>query len=147
MIGVGIRECLPELIKRVEGGTGWDSRLDGDIMRAFGFTWRGMDYWHADNTRIWKGETCFTAKIDAGVSLIEQKLPGWFWRVGYGSHAGPWAHLNRVHPDSCLPEDEATSYAKTPPRALLAACLRAIQAQAGTLADAHSKNPPEAEHG
>lgn len=128
---------LSALIARVEEGTGPDRELEARVWCALGgfkfVTWDGAGCVYRDVNGINHVDRLhvrpWTSSLDAVLSLIELKLPGWFWRVGHGSHAGPWAHLNRVHPDSCLPEDEATSYAKSPARALLAATLRALQSK------------------
>lgn len=141
----GIREIPHDLVERVESGEGWDSALDKDILRAFGFTWRGMDYWSADNKRIWKGETCFTAKIDAVVSLIEQKLPGAFADVDVASlPKGQELYGARIFSADENPWSNVAGEAKSPARALLAACLRALQAKLPEHADANIKSPIQA---
>lgn len=119
---------LDALISRVEEGAGEDAELDSaifDAMSGPGFGSAREAVLDRRKRPDWLPH--YTSSLDAVLSLMGAKLPGWFWRVGHGSHAGPWAHLNRVHPDSCLPGDEHTSYAKEPARALLAATLRAIE--------------------
>jgi len=137
---VGIREdraVLLALAERVEIGSGADDELDGRIFDALSSGDLGSAHEAVlDRRKRPNWLPHYTSSIDAVVTLMKRALPGWYWRVGHGSHAGPWAHLNRVHPDSCLPHDEATSYAKSPPRALIAAVLRAL---AGKLADANPK--------
>lgn len=114
---------IDELIERVEKGEGEDNALVRDICRKF----RGRDDYPSIAVPVENAinQDCVTAAVKVMTSV----LPGWFWRVGHGSHAGPWAHLNRVHPGSCLPGDQHTSYAKSPSRALLAAALRAHKEQ------------------
>lgn len=121
---------LSALIARVEEGSGWDSALDKDILRAFGFTWRGMAYWSADNKHTWEGETCFTAKVDAVLSLIEQKLPSSGWLVTrQGKEDGFFVHAAVTADDQHANVNSATAVGISPARALLAATLRAIQSK------------------
>lgn len=78
-----------------------------------------------------------TFSVDAAIKVMHEHLPGWYWRTGYGSSGqwvqgklrGGWCHLNRVHPNTSHPEDEATGYASTAPLAILVALLKALQAQ------------------
>lgn len=113
-----------ELAERCERGIGWDSALDKAIMRALGYSWRGMDYWHDDGKTIWKGQTCFTASLDATVALLERVLPGWGWKTGapLPSPGKPWATVFTV-------EQRTHGNATSPARALLAAILRALAAK------------------
>lgn len=114
---------LSALVKRLEGGVGEDDTLVRDLCRQIrgrkGYPSIAVSVENAIN------QDCVTAAM----KVLGSMLPGWFWRVGHGSHAGPWAHLNRIHPDSCLPGDEHTSYAQTPARALLAVTIRALGEQ------------------
>ena len=113
---------LIELAERCERGSGWDSALDKAIMRALGYSWRGMDYWHDDGKTIWKGQTCFTASLDATVALLDRVLPLAEWEVtttGFKPGA-------TVIPNG---SKHAGAYATSPARALLAAILRALAAK------------------
>lgn len=111
-----------ELAERCERGSGWNSALDKAIMRALGYSWRGMDYWHDDGETIWKGRTCFTASLDASVALLERVLPGWWWALNQEGESVFAVHVWRLMVDA---RGEATS----PARALLAAILRALAAK------------------
>lgn len=161
MICDGIRECLPELIERVESGAGWEGRENDQLCREIALV-MGYSYQRPppDSDRpfpsAWfdpEGRHCgfgpphWLRSLDAVVSLIEQKLPE---ANCHGYDLMPKEVVGYVS-RNCIPAGERAwmheGCGKTPARALLAACLRALQAHAGTLADAHSKNPPEAEHG
>lgn len=72
---------MRELIERLENADEGSLELDKAILMSFGFTWRGMNYWHHDNSTMWRGPTFFTRSLDAAVALVEQVLPGWTWRV------------------------------------------------------------------
>lgn len=153
----------PELISRVESGDGRDRALDRDVWVAVGWAYekRGKDrreWLYAPAGIRWDGyrqdhpdpvgwsiaRMDVTDSLDAVVSLIEQNLPN---ANCHGYDLMPKEVVGYVS-RNCIPAGERAwmheGYAKTPARALLAAFLRAIQAQARTLADAHSKNPPEA---
>lgn len=146
---VGIREIPHDLVERVESGTGPDYELERDVGLAIG-TWEWVTAGGATMLRC-DGEVfpdhegalypSLLQSLDTVVSLIEQKLPGCKWLVvGYGGEKPDEAAIKfdeRFH--------RIDASAHSPTRALLAACLRAIQAQAETLADAHQN--PEAEHG
>jgi len=137
---VGIREIPHDLVERVESGTGVDRVVDGVI---YDFLSTGLSVSaehivvHTSPDPKWLPR--YTASLDTVVSLIEQKLPGWRCRltVNEGGSEGTVAYAGLKRADGV---------SASPARALLAAFLRALQ-EARTLADAHSKNPPEAEHG
>jgi len=137
---VGIREIPHDLVERVESGTGVDRVVDGVI---YDFLSTGLSVSaehivvHTSPDPKWLPR--YTASLDTVVSLIEQKLPGWRCRltVHEGGSEGTVAYAGLKRADGV---------SASPARALLAAFLRALQ-EARTLADAHSKNPPEAEHG
>lgn len=159
MIG-GIREFPHDLVERVESGVGGDRELDYAAGLASGH-WtvshtlddgtRIVEYMHPVYKTVWSGSigACIphlTASLDAVVSLIEQKLQGWghCYATGWDAEGNCGGF---VSPERTVDLTKAImGQSKSPARALLAATLRAIQAQARTLADAHSKNPQEAEH-
>lgn len=135
----------PELIERVESGEGADRELDGDILDALhdpsaDKTWPFVEgsYAASITPRI-------TSSLDAVVSLLDQKLPGWSWSLGQMRGRPERYRYRGFLSDHNTSDGIAVRYIEaecpTPARALLAACLRAIQAQARTLADAHSKSP------
>ncbi len=145
----------PELIERVESGEEPDRELDGDIAVA---VYGGEVVWLTANytmeqyparrhpSRMHVGGFAnshvphFTGSVDAVLSLMEQKLPGWCWEAKHaiGCHAIVWQVCKDYDDEGCK---TIGFHMSSSPRALLAACLRAIQAQARTLADAHSKDP------
>lgn len=170
MICDGIREIPHDLVERVESGTGGDreldclldAALDGRSISESGNMILARNSRPPHDTYIlgWidPGKTSrnfsegparppvprYTTSLDAVVSLFEQRLPGWCWQTkrGFVCEAIVW-QVCRDYDDEGCPTIGAHSV--SPARALLAACLRATQSQAGTLADAHSKNPPEAD--
>lgn len=128
---------LTALIERVESGAGSDRQIEIDIMVALGWSYerRGRDAkkWmyppagEAGRSRLnpydaiaWKFR--LTSSLDAVLSLIEAKLPGWSWENGSVGGKRGWAAM--------CDERQANhvgSNAPTPARALLSAALRAIQ--------------------
>lgn len=138
---------LSALIERVESGVGSDRELDCLIWAALdGRTVR----YHNNNllarSKAAPHDECvlgwidpgrvsrnfsdapkmppvepFTGSIDAALSLIEAKLPGWRWSSGcFGVEfkGNCWSIADEI---------EFTAFGKSPARALLAAALRAIQ--------------------
>lgn len=134
---------LNDLIQRVEQGEGADRGLDGLVWKSLvekpGDVWREFeDTWclqWPDDTVAYDMPPQLTTSLDAVVSLIEQKIPGWHWsvsqQVGGFFRGNLWNHGHKV---------EVYKLATTAPRAILAAALKAID-QARTLADANSTNP------
>lgn len=110
---------LADIIKRVEGATGPDTKLDVAILRSLA---DGVD---ASITYL-----PITASVDVVIYLIGEKMPGWGWRVEHaqdrvravGTMMGPtkndkeWSH----HEHGAAP---------TPAIALLLAFLRAWEAK------------------
>lgn len=137
----GIREIPHDLVERVESGTGVDRVVDGVI---YDFLSTGLSVSaehivvHTSPDPKWLPR--YTASLDTVVSLIEENLPGWEWLKHEPGRM--WVAMKPIGYRL-----EFSGSGSSDARALLAACLRAIQAQAEKLADAHSKNPPEAEHG
>ena len=141
---------LSALIARVEEGTAGpdreldcvvaaetDIQIDGvsaswkALVAQFGIEWAvsvANDY-HS----IWRTELPrYTTSLDAVLSLIEQKLPGWHWSV-YDTNGRDKA-CGQVEP----PEFSYAPYtgeANPPARALLAAFLRALSALEDSKAD------------
>jgi len=124
---------IEELISRLEKAKGPDRELDGEIHIACGLAGDSAHTW-GPYLRRKMVRPAYTSSIDAALRLKDKILPGWFWRVGHGSVQPGWAHLNRVHPDHCDPEDVSTGWAASPALALCVAILRAAYNQ--TLTDA-----------
>ncbi len=143
----------PELIERVESGEGADKDLHRVVLEAFGVCAHrrthkeecdndGYDLVCSDcgSSDLWLGMNP-TGSLDAVVSLIERKLPE---ANCHGYDLMPKEVVGYVS-RNCIPAGERAwmheGYAKTPARALLAACLRALQTKLKEHADANSKNP------
>lgn len=125
-----------DMIKRVEGLTGPDDPLDFAIRQAF------------DPNSIYPCPQ-YTASVDAVISLIGEKMPGWEWLVRanpsgrrYDPVPGDPDHffeerdaglfMGNVHVRTALfeqPEETFPGYAPTPALALLLAFLRAWSAK------------------
>lgn len=109
---------LLALAERCEAAAESSFYLDKEILAAFGFTWRGMDYWSRDNT-MWKKKVHFTSSIDAAIDLVPADHA---WTVStHGT--GPFKYWASV----CVPDEDAgssTATAATPALALCAAALR-----------------------
>jgi hypothetical protein len=110
---------LLALAERCESAVAPSFDLDKAILRALGFTWRGMNYWSDDRT-MWKERSDFTTSIDGALVLIPE---GWHfsgldqqspavrvWTEGNVAYYSPG--LNGLH-------------AATPALAICAAALRA----------------------
>lgn len=69
---------LRALLERVEEATGSDRELDRDLGKALG--------WENDHGVIicagYIGTGSFTSSVDASVRLIQEVLPGWWWKTG-----------------------------------------------------------------
>lgn len=92
--------------------------LDKAILRALGFTWRGMAYWSADDKTMWQGPTQFTSSLDAAVTLVPADD---IWDVT--STGSAW----------CMPQDlgeQSIGRGQTP---ALALCVAALRARSATL--------------
>lgn len=130
----------PELIERVESGIGSDPRLDVLVENALGIARFRQEHPGADFDPIRVDVRRVTGSLDAVVSLIEQKLPGWghCYATGWDAEGNCGGF---VSPERTVDLTKAImGVAKTPARALLAACLRAILAGRTNLADA-TPNP------
>lgn len=134
---------LAKLIERVEAAHGPDAELD-EALTAFVVGAERVDDATFDHKHGYTRDGSWvsigpiqpiTASHDAALALKEALLPGWYWRAGWGSvgewvngrRMQGWCHLNRVHPDHCNREDEATGRAATPPLAIVLATLKALQ--------------------
>lgn len=132
---------LSELRKRVEGASGPDREMDLDLALALGLAPTG-EMWKRRKGRYNQGGhpelredrspapgpwPTFTAKpysssLDAALSLVERKLPGWVWSVD--SAVG-------LQPAACWMEEAGghqsfAATASTPALAVLAALLTAL---------------------
>ena len=76
----------------------------------------------------------YTTSLDAVVSLIQQKLPGWKWSVM------SFADQFKGNAWSDDLEVELYAFAQSPARTLLAAALKALENRSAPLADATPKN-------
>ena len=125
---------LSALIERVESGAGADRSIDGEVFIALSAECQAagrvdhlcgvVGWWPKDGPyESARNVPAYTSSLDAVLSLIEAKLPGWRWL--------------RKHPATMTvyqPSDYYKSwsrhfdgYSAQPARALLAAALRAIQ--------------------
>lgn len=118
------RETLLELAARCEREDG-GFNLDKDILRALGYTWRGMAYWYRDDSHTWPHKPSnFTTSLDAAVTLVPEDF---YWSLDSDSNArvvGPEDSNGRV---AAGYSDTAVSL--VPALALCAAALKARAAQ------------------
>lgn len=148
-------EALLDLAAKVEAGEGADRGLDALICSSVAPP-RIMEHWLSVTARyldptLWyvsgRGYVShphwvdgggdpgkaqapnYTASLDAVVALLERVLPGWRWTIETGQRASASVREEYWH-------DPSPVCAPTPPRALLAATLRA-------LADANSNHSGE----
>jgi hypothetical protein len=119
---------LQELLERVEKATGEDRQLDGDILKALihpnaDMRHDGDAYWLPDVEMHGFETPYYTSSIDAALSLVEEKLPGW----GYDLHGGG---ADRKIYVTLWHADEKSRFLNgrgaTLPLALLNALLRAL---------------------
>jgi hypothetical protein len=118
-------EHFEALAQRCEQATGPDGNLNKTILRALGYTWRGMDYWHSDNKRIWINPSNFTASLDAALTLVPE---GWRWSLDWTQrpHYQDCGRADLYAPGSGIkPPDVCDVYAATPAIALCIAALKA----------------------
>lgn len=144
---------LTSLLERVEKATGPDRKLDGEIFAAFetysygdvipaagGMVVYAGPAPHAPGQGRFEVAPKYTSSLDAALALVNEMLPGWFWRAGHvpsthwvnGIAYHCWCHLSRTHADHCERDDEATGWAHTVPTAMLSALLRALIAKKET---------------
>lgn len=130
---------LADLLARVEKAEGPDRELDGALWLALEcrpnhgqvFDPEYAPYLHVDprgkeHPAIKEDAPPYTASLDAALALVERVLPGWDWVLS--SVDGHRASAEVTPPDWPV---EALHYktAKTPALALLAAMLKALEAQ------------------
>lgn len=146
---------MDELLNRVRSATGPDRELDTALWLRFtpGATYKTTRAKHTATGKEWditearvnggrlEEVPAFSASLDAALALVELMLPGWGAEVGYparlGQHGGrPWADVWASRDDSRYPwaarqmrPTPCHSNAATPALAILAALLRALQAQ------------------
>ena len=126
---------LAELLKRVEAATGPDREID-ELLTAWSVgavreedaTFDHKPAYHRDGFWVSIGPIApYTASIDAAVSLIEKRLPGWAWLVDWigmpdqpACHAEVWLPGYR---SQHLGRERWRGEAPTPALALLRALL------------------------
>jgi hypothetical protein len=109
------------LAERCEKATGPDREIDGAIIAALGFSWRGMDYWdNATSTKILRGRTDYTASLDAITALIEREMTDAGWSAHSEYYDESVGRITRRGKDTIV------CYAATPALALCAAFCRAM---------------------
>ena len=142
---------IEELIARLEKASGPDREIDFDIWcmeHGFQIVWESNRAFFAReqehgpiafidptersrnfylNSNYEKGVPCFTASLDAIVSLIERKLPGWGWFLRREPD-GSWSCSGLTFPDAPNVTPGAAT-AKMPTLALCLAFLKALQAK------------------
>lgn len=135
-----MKDEVKGLLERVKRATGPDRELDRAVWRALGgqvipTTERGghtHERW-IDNTgtRWIVSFTRFSSSFDGAFGLLEKEFPDWWWIVRSidkpesNRFKGPFL-CNIGPPDS---EWEAPACAATPPLAMLASILTALQSQ------------------
>lgn len=113
-----------EILERLEKATGSDRELDRAILRHFGYTWRGMDYWSADNKHTWKASAFPTWGPSEACRLIEFALPGW----AYGFDKGPKTCIAFVDPHDFGERMFGAQYTAEAPTQALAMCIALFRA-------------------
>lgn len=129
---------LAALLARVEGASGPDREIDGDIATAF--NWRPQAqarqrgegwYWFAPDGSF-QALPAYTASLDAVVALAEQVLRGWWWGIG---RYGPDGPIAKLAPSEAGEADDMkrsiVCKGATPALALVAAIIRAKMGGAG----------------
>lgn len=137
-----------DLIERLEQGTGADRTLDGDIALALGLPqayFDGFDtdddgctpfpgFKHVDGPGCFFGEPkwagggrswvapAFTESLDAVISVMTQKLPGWVWL----KRSPLVMSVYQPSDDDDVWADHCEARASSDCRALMAAVLRAL---------------------
>lgn len=147
---------LASLLARVEAATGPDRETDAAIWLHFtpGATrWstrvrhaKTGHEWDVDETRDATGYLVtvpdYTASLDAALALVERTLPSWMVSLllsrEHGRHFASVRNGSIINPDKI----EGTGEATTPALALLAALLKALQAQPNRI-DARDGSSPQ----
>ena len=81
-------EQFEALALRCEQATEADGNLDKAILLALGYSWRGMNYWHYDNKRVWRNPSIFTTSLDAALTLVPEG-----YVVNLGNDKPIWAQV------------------------------------------------------
>lgn len=116
---------LTHLIERCESGDGPDQLLNVQIENALGMAKFHQAHWGVSFDQVRVGVLPLTSSLDAVVSLIEQKLPGWCWSCERMTESRYEASVFTAVKSW---DDLRSGEARSPARALLAACLRALSA-------------------
>jgi hypothetical protein len=113
---------LLELATSIEALPGGSFYINKEILRALGYTWRGMDYWNGDD-KMWRGSVDFTSSIDAAMMLVPEGYASALSEA-WGPDRTDWtAVMKRRSIDGSGVWPKATS--SKPALALCAAALRA----------------------
>lgn len=90
---------IEELIARVEGASGPDQEIDAAIACIFAPSYRELlPHWSPEQRQMMI--PAYTSSLDAIVALIEEKLPGWMWRVATCSVSDDaWVAPDFNHPE------------------------------------------------
>ena len=131
------RATLEALLARVLEGTGPDRELDAEIAKAFGWIDRYNQWWPPEIVKLARKRKRaiynykmysliqmrrYTASLDAAVTLVPE---GWSWHVALRKWPTPTRATGSVWSESRDGSKLFYVDAITPPRALMAACLKA----------------------
>lgn len=142
------RPDLTSIIEKLEKAEGPSRDLDVEIMNAlaprspdekrlfdgkvYPATWGAVGQ-VCDHIRYFVEAPFLTSSTDAAVSVLNEALPGWFWRCGSTPlFPNGWAFISRTDANNALPGDEfacSDGKAATPAIALVLATLRALQSR------------------
>ena len=116
------RKTLAALIECVEQATGRDESLDATVGRARGLpieSWHNGRWYEKDNNAVSHPLPAYTGSLDAALTLVPE---GWHWAV-----SGTVNNHARIAPPTGSLKTFVGYWreAKTAPRALIAACLKA----------------------
>ena len=124
--------ALDALIARVEGATGPDSAIDGEIAKLCGWTFERMHnrdakpYWRKPGVTEWfmRSELPnYSGSLDAALDLVKAKLPGWYWKINSDGYA------ILLLDDDGIEFPVVEAFGATPALALLSAFLKALKAE------------------
>ena len=124
---------LGEIAARCEATAIGSFDLDKAILRALGYTWRGLGYWFHDDSHQWRGPARFTSSIDAALALIPEGEREWELHTAFRDERFG-RYQARVNID-LLPDDpdetgpQGIANGATPALAICAAALRAREAR------------------
>jgi hypothetical protein len=139
---------LSGLIERVKGASGPDREIDLAIFRALGaplpaafathkveLTWDAAQNAYVyvvpnSALQVRYDPPAYTRSLDAALSLVSAKLPGWTLRVGQNVHHKHWTGaLQRVDELSQDIVSHHADHPTSPALALITALLLALQPQ------------------